>query len=126
MVNDARMCFPRSLASVWRTARRAALQVRVPGIRCHPRAPKPAVTLQTPSAQPYQASATGRPPARPQTRSVIRRLPAVLGMNVKGQLRPQLAFLASLGVPCEEMGRLVLQRPLILGPGIDPVVAHLR
>ncbi|PNH03552.1 hypothetical protein TSOC_010375 [Tetrabaena socialis] len=59
-------------------------------------------------------------------RALVTRFPFILGMNVKGQLRPQLAYLSSLGVPAESMPELVLSRPLVLGPGIETVITFLR
>lgn len=43
----------------------------------------------------------------------------------QGQLRPQLAYLASLGVSRESLPQLVLARPLVLGPGIETVTSFL-
>ncbi|KXZ53346.1 hypothetical protein GPECTOR_7g1241 [Gonium pectorale] len=64
--------------------------------------------------------------SREQVVALVTRFPSILGMNVKGQLRPQLAFLASLGVPPEAVPGLVLARPLVLGPGIESVTTFLR
>ncbi|GFR49595.1 hypothetical protein Agub_g11664 [Astrephomene gubernaculifera] len=61
-----------------------------------------------------------------EVRAVVTRFPAVLGMNVKAQLRPQVAYLTSLGVPPESLRALVLSRPLVLGPGIESVISFLR
>ncbi|GLI64647.1 hypothetical protein VaNZ11_007973 [Volvox africanus] len=59
-------------------------------------------------------------------RALITRFPSILGMNVKGQLRPQVAYLASLGFSPETLPELVLSRPLVLGPGIETVISFLR
>ncbi|GIL73537.1 hypothetical protein Vretimale_5252 [Volvox reticuliferus] len=59
-------------------------------------------------------------------RTLVTRFPSILGMNVKGQLRPQVAYLASLGFSPETLPELVLSRPLVLGPGIETVISFLR
>ncbi|KAG2492781.1 hypothetical protein HYH03_008942 [Edaphochlamys debaryana] len=59
-------------------------------------------------------------------RALVTRFPAVLGMNVQGQLRPQLAYLNSLGLCHDTLAELVLSRPLVLGPGIETVTNFLR
>eukprot|EP00198_Chlamydomonas_reinhardtii_P004588 XP_001693924.1 mitochondrial transcription termination factor [Chlamydomonas reinhardtii] len=61
-----------------------------------------------------------------QVRTVLTRYPSILNMNVKGQLRPQVAYLNSLGVGPESLPELVLSRPLVLGPGIDTVITFLK
>ncbi|GLC45778.1 hypothetical protein PLESTB_001157000 [Pleodorina starrii] len=61
-----------------------------------------------------------------EVRTLVTRFPSILGMNVKGQLRPQVAYLASLGFPQESLPELVLSRPLVLGPGIETVISFLR
>jgi hypothetical protein len=53
------------------------------------------------------------------------RFPHVLGYDVKGHLRPHLAYLASLGVEQEQLQDLVLCRPQVLGPGIEKLVYWL-
>ncbi|KAG2433769.1 hypothetical protein HXX76_008130 [Chlamydomonas incerta] len=61
-----------------------------------------------------------------QVRTVLTRYPSILNMNVKGQLRPQVAYLQSLGVGPESLPELVLSRPLVLGPGIETVITFLK
>ena len=57
-----------------------------------------------------------------QVRTLVVRFPNVLGYDVKGHLRPHLAYLASLGVEQEQLQDLVLCRPQVLGPGIERLV----
>lgn len=49
-----------------------------------------------------------------QVASTITRFPFVLTYGVKSHLRPQLAYLASLGFEPQELRALVLARPQVL------------
>lgn len=59
-------------------------------------------------------------------RKLLTAFPVVLSYNVKAHLRPQLAYLHSLGVGEEVLPKVVLQRPLLLGEGLDTLVQHLK
>ncbi len=45
----------------------------------------------------------------------LTRFPQVFSYSVKAHLRPQLAYLESLGVPHDELRDYVVARPLLLG-----------
>eukprot|EP00798_Chlamydomonas_sp_ICE-L_P014724 gene14724-20768_t len=48
----------------------------------------------------------------------------IFGTNFKAHLRPQLFYLTSLGV--SNLQELVMERPLVLGEGIETVIKFLR
>lgn len=64
--------------------------------------------------------------SREEVLGIITRFPFVLTYGVKSHLRPQVAFLLSLGVSQEELNGLILSRPQVLGAGIDSVVEYLK
>lgn len=56
---------------------------------------------------------------------VLEKFPFVLGYGVKSHLAPHIAYLHSLGVTHEQLPRLVLQRPQVLGEGIESLISYL-
>ncbi|GBF88026.1 hypothetical protein Rsub_00738 [Raphidocelis subcapitata] len=61
----------------------------------------------------------------PQRAEVVRRFPQVLGYGVRSFLRPQLAFLKSMGVDEADLPALVMARPQVLGSNILRVTRWL-
>uniref|UniRef100_A0A7S0WTB5 Uncharacterized protein n=1 Tax=Chlamydomonas leiostraca TaxID=1034604 RepID=A0A7S0WTB5_9CHLO len=62
--------------------------------------------------------------SQPDVQAVVSRYPAVFSYSVKGHLRPQLAYLTSLGV--QDVAAAVVARPMLLGEGIETVIRFLK